>query len=169
MRTRELSYLQLYPQQEMELVQYIEKLTERYTSPSRTIIRNFALLLAVREVSESWVTRFLSGDSTYVKSWWQTGLDRDHHEADSETKYSLYFELLHDKIKEYNVEPSYVFNMDEKRFKIGVLERLKRVFDKKIYNQKGVTITVQDNTRQWFTVLACICLDSTALSLSLIF
>ena len=61
-------------------------------------------------------------------------MDRDRHKADSEAKYSLYFELLHDKMKEYNVQPSHIFNLDEKGFMIRVLRRSKRVFDKKIYD-----------------------------------
>jgi hypothetical protein len=36
--------------------------------------------------------------------------------ADSEAKYSLYFKLLVEKIEEYNVQASYIFNMDEKGF-----------------------------------------------------
>jgi hypothetical protein len=96
-------------------------------------------------------------------------MDRDRHKADSEAKYSSYFKLLHDKMKEYNVQPSHIFNMDEKGFMIGVLGRSKRVFDKKLYDQKGVTAAMQDGFRQWVTVLACICSDGTALSPSLIF
>jgi hypothetical protein len=96
-------------------------------------------------------------------------MDRDRHKADSEAKYSLYFELLHDKMKEYDVQPSHIFNLDEKGFIIGVLGRSKRIFDKKLYDQKGVTTAVQDGSREWITVLACVCSDSTALSPSLIF
>lgn len=96
-------------------------------------------------------------------------MDRDRHKADSEVKYSLYFELLHDKMKEYNVQPSHIFNMDEKGFMIGVTGRSKRVFDKKIYNRKGVTAALQVGSREWVTVLACVCLDGTALSQALIF
>ncbi|KAF7565919.1 hypothetical protein PtrM4_009000 [Pyrenophora tritici-repentis] len=47
-------------------------------------------------------------------------------------------------MKEYNVEPSYIFNIDEKGFMIGVTGRSKRVFDKRIYDRKGVTAAVQD-------------------------
>jgi hypothetical protein len=72
-------------------------------------------------------------------------------------------------MKEYNVEPSYVFNMDEKGFMIGVTGRSKRIFDKRIYDRKGVTAAVQDGFREWVTVLACICADGTALSPALIF
>jgi hypothetical protein len=50
---RHLAHLSLHPQQEQELVQYIKTLTKRRTQPTRTIIRNFTLSLASREVSES--------------------------------------------------------------------------------------------------------------------
>jgi hypothetical protein len=96
-------------------------------------------------------------------------MDRDRHKADSEAKYSLYFKLLHDKMKEYDVQPSHIFNLDEKGFMIGVLGRSKRIFDKKLYDQKGVTTAVQDGSREWIAVLACVCSDGTALSPSLIF
>jgi hypothetical protein len=96
-------------------------------------------------------------------------MDRDRHKADSEAKYRLYFELLHDRMKEYDIQPSHIFNLDEKGFMIGVLGRSKRIFNKKLYDQKGITTAVQDGSRQWVTVLACICSDGTALSPSLIF
>ncbi|KAF7564382.1 uncharacterized protein PtrM4_152110 [Pyrenophora tritici-repentis] len=133
------------------------------------MIRNFASSLVGREVLESWVTRFINRNPTHLISRWQTGMDRNRHKADSEAKYSLYFELLHDKMKEYNVEPSHIFNMDEKGFVIGVTRRSKRVFDKRIYDRRGVTAAIQDGSREWVTVLACICSDGTALSPSLIF
>jgi hypothetical protein len=164
-----LAQLSLHPQQGTELLRYITTLTERRTPPSRAMIRNFASSLASREVSESWVTRFINRNPTHLISRWQTGMDRDRHKADSEAKYSLYFELLHDKINKYDIQPSHIFNMHEKGFMIGVTGRSKRVFDKVIYDRKGVTATVQDGSREWVTVLACICSDGTALSPSLIF
>jgi hypothetical protein len=72
-------------------------------------------------------------------------------------------------MEKYNVEPSHIFNMDEKGFALGVTGRSKRVFDKRIYDRKGVTAAIQDGSREWITVLACVCSDGTALSLSLIF
>jgi hypothetical protein len=96
-------------------------------------------------------------------------MDRKRHQAGSGAKYSFYFKLLHDKMKEYNVEPTHIFNMDEKGFLLGVTGRSKRVFDKRQFNQKGVTAAIQDGSREWITVLACVCSDGTALSPSLIF
>jgi hypothetical protein len=69
-------------------------------------------------------------------------MDRDRHKADLVAKYSLYFDLLHDKMKEYDVLPGQIYNMDEKGFMISVTGRLKRVFDKGLYGQKGVTAAV---------------------------
>ncbi|KAF7565281.1 hypothetical protein PtrM4_047150 [Pyrenophora tritici-repentis] len=164
-----LAHRILHPHQETELLKHITTLTERRTPPTRAIIRSLASSLAGREVSESWVTRFINRNPTHLISRWQTGMDRNRHKADSGAKYSLYFELLHSKMKEYNVEPSHIFNMDEKGFMIGVTGRSKRVFDKRIYDRKGVTAAVQDGSREWVTVLACICSDGTALSPALIF
>jgi hypothetical protein len=96
-------------------------------------------------------------------------MDRVRHKADSVDKYNMYFDLLHDKMKEYEVEPRQIYNMDEKGFMIGVTGRSKRVFDKGLYMQKGVTAAVQDGNREWITVIACICSDGQALPPSLIF
>ena len=133
------------------------------------MIRSFASSIHGREVSESWVTRFLQRNSSRLISTWQTGMDRKRHQADFGAKYSLYVKLLHDKMKEYNVEPSHIFNMDEKGFLLGVTGRSKRVFDKRQFTQKRVRAAIQDGSREWITVLACVCSDGTALSPSLIF
>ena len=111
-----LAHLCLHPQHETELIRYIKTLTGRRIPPTRAMIRNFASSLAGREVLESWVTRFINRNPTYLISRWQRGMDRNRHKANSGAKYSLYFELLHNKIKEYNVEPTHIFNMDKKGF-----------------------------------------------------
>jgi hypothetical protein len=72
--------------------------------------------LAGKEVSESWVTRFIARHPSELTLRWTTGMDRKRHKADLGAKYSLYFELLHAKMKEYKVQPTYIYNMDEKGF-----------------------------------------------------
>jgi hypothetical protein len=61
-----------------------------------------------------------------VKCWY----DSERHQADSETKYRLYFSLIQQKTAEYGVEPRNIYNVDEKGFMIGVVGRLKRVFSR---------------------------------------
>ncbi|RYN63441.1 hypothetical protein AA0117_g12781 [Alternaria alternata] len=87
-------------QQEQELVRYTETLTERRIPPTREMIRNFASTIAKEPVSESWVTRFINPHSVHLVSRWATSMDRNRHQADSGAKYSLYFNLLRDKISQ---------------------------------------------------------------------
>lgn len=112
------------------------------------MIRQFASSLARKEVSDSWVTRFINRNASHLISRWQQGIDRLRHKANLGEKYSLYFKLLHDKMEEYNVQPTYIFNMDEKGFRLRELGRSKRVFDKVLYSQKGVTATLQDGSTE---------------------
>jgi hypothetical protein len=75
-------------------------------------------------------------------------MDRVRHQADSGDKYKLYFSLLHDKIKEYEIQPQHTYNMDEKGFMIGVLGRAKRVFSKQMWVKKEVKALIQDGNQE---------------------
>jgi hypothetical protein len=102
------------------------------------MIRNFASKIAATPVSDSWVTRFLNRNTTNLVSKWTTSMDRTRHAADLKHKYKLWFELLHSKIKQHNVLPCNTYNMDEKGFMIGVLNRSKRVFSRRMWEKKEV-------------------------------
>jgi hypothetical protein len=49
----------LNPQQEEELVRYIERCTEQSLPPTREMVQNFASAVAKWNASDVWVTRFL--------------------------------------------------------------------------------------------------------------
>ena len=66
-------------QQERELVVYIEGLTRQGLPPTREIIMSFASQVAHRQLSESWVTRFINRHSIHLISRWSTRLDSDRH------------------------------------------------------------------------------------------
>ena len=159
----------LTPQQELELVQYIEELTARRSAPTRDMIRNFASSVAQTPCSESWVTRFLHRHQHELTIQWVTGMDSNRHHAESEDKYRMYFNLLLQKIAEYNLEPAHTYNMDEKGFAIGVLGRTKRIFSRRQWEKKEVKQASQDGNREWVSLLACICADGTALPPGIIF
>jgi hypothetical protein len=59
--------------------------------------------------------------------------------------------------------------MDEKGFLIGITGRSKRVFSRRMWEKKEVTATLQDGSREWITLLACVCADGSALPPSLIY
>ncbi|KAF2828060.1 hypothetical protein CC86DRAFT_348011 [Ophiobolus disseminans] len=168
-RAQEASQQKLNPQQEAELVQYINNLTKRALPPTRAMIRNSASHIALEPVSDLWVTRFLTRQGNHLVSKWTSGMDSLRHKADSGAKYKLYFDLLHAKIKQYNVQPKHIYNMGKKGFMIGILGGSKRVFSCQLWEEKQVTATLQDGSREWITLLATICADGTTLPLGLIY
>jgi hypothetical protein len=60
-------------------------------------------------------------------------MDNSRHKADSGRKYSLYFDLLREKIKQYHVKARYIYNMDKKGFMLRVVGHLRRIFSKASY------------------------------------
>ena len=96
-------------------------------------------------------------------------MDRKRHRANSGVKYKEYFNLLHQKIQEYKIRPGDIYNMDEKGFLAGVIGRSKRVFSRRMWEKKEVTTAIQDGSREWISIIACICADGSALPPSLIY
>jgi hypothetical protein len=67
------------------------------------------------------------------------------------------------------VEARHIYNMDEKGFLIGITSWSKRVFSKQFWERKEVTAALQDGSREWIAILACICADGTAMKPSIIY
>jgi hypothetical protein len=80
-------------------------------------------MIVTELVSNAWVTCFLYRQGDHLISKWFSGMDSLCHNADSNVKYSLYFDLLHAKMKQNNIQPCHCYNMNEKGFMIGVTER----------------------------------------------
>jgi hypothetical protein len=159
----------LHPRDEAELVKYIRELTERHLMPTRQMIINFATPLCKWEPSESWITRLLRRHKDTLITAWTTPMETGRHKADSGAKYSQYFELLHHKIAEYDLQPENTYNMDEKGFMIGVCGRSKRVFDKLFFGRRQYKQSLHDGNREWVTLLAAICADGSHLPPGIIF
>jgi hypothetical protein len=100
---------------------------------------------------------------------WTAGIDRNRHAADSHHKYELYFSLLRDKIDQYQIEARHTYNMDEKGFLIGILSRMKRIFDRPMWDAHAVQQAIQDGSRDWVSLIACICADGSCIDPALIY
>jgi hypothetical protein len=120
----------LHPQQEKELIEYIDRVSKQGLPPDRNLVRRFASELAQKEIGYHWVDRFVQRYPDLLKPKLVTTIDRNCHKADSELKYKLYFELLRDILNQYKVEPRHIYNMDEKGFMLGVGSRSKRIFSR---------------------------------------
>ncbi|KAF1922227.1 uncharacterized protein M421DRAFT_79115 [Didymella exigua CBS 183.55] len=133
------------------------------------MIRIFASAVTQEPVSESWVTRFINKHSIHLISQYSTRIDTNCYNADSYTKYELYFNLLQQKIAEYKIKSCHTYNMDEKGFMIGVTTRTKHVFSQRMWEKGGVKASLQDSNRAWITLLACVCGDGSALPLGILY
>jgi hypothetical protein len=71
-------------------------------------------------VGDGWVLTFVERYKDALITKWTSEMDRNRQQADSEHKYSLYFDLLESKISKYSVLPENTYNMDEKGFMLGV-------------------------------------------------
>jgi hypothetical protein len=166
---QEINKQKLHPQQKHDLVEYINILTEKFLPPTREMTRRFAAEIAHKHVGDGWVTRFIERNKDHFISKWTKGIDPVRHHADSEAKYDQYFDLLHEKITQYEVEPAHTYNMDEKGFAIGVIGKQKRIFSKRAFEAGEVTQLLQDGSREWITVLAGACADGSTLPPGLIY
>ena len=156
-------------EQERELCAYIEELTERHLPPTRQMVKNFASELSHTSVGDTWVTDFINRNTDQLLVKWSTAMDKVRHAADNSSKYTAYFNLLHSKIEEYNVQPADTYNMDEKGFAIGLVARSKRIFSRRLYQRQKNKQSLQDGNREWVTLLASVCADGSALPPVLIF
>jgi hypothetical protein len=62
-----------------------------------------------------------------------------------------------------------VYNLDEKGFLIGILQKIRRIFTKAWQEQGKLQGAAQDGNRTWITLIACICADGTSLPPALIY
>ena len=153
--TKNANQQKLTRQQKAELVKYIEELTSRHVPHTREIIADTASSIATEPVSKSWVTRFINNHSIHPISQYSAAMDANRHNADSYTKYELYFDLLQANIAQYNVDAEHTYTMDEKGFMSGVTTRTKHVFSRRMSEKKEVRASTQDGNRTWVTLIAC--------------
>jgi hypothetical protein len=155
--------------QSKSLIKYINDLTERGLPPTVAMVRNIAAGIAGRLPGVNWASRWIQANKNEIKSAYLTPIDKARKKADSALYYSLYFELIGQKMTQYNILPENIYNMDEKGFLIGFLQKARRVFTKEAFDSGRLRNISQDGNREWITVLATICADGTTLSPGLIY
>lgn len=155
--------------QEAFLIQYINKLTVLAIPPTPGMIFNFAYEIAGQEPGKNWVSRFVARHSNQLESAYLNPLDKERKKSESYSTIEAYFNLIKHKTAEYEVLPHNIYNMDEKGFILGFMQKVKRVFTKGSKTDKFLIGNVQDGNRDWLTVIGCICADGTALPPGLIY
>jgi DDE superfamily endonuclease len=72
-------------------------------------------------------------------------------------------------IEKYNIPPDRIYNWDEKGFLIGIANSMKRVMSKEAFKSGRVTNARTDGSREFISLLACICADGSFLPPALIY
>ena len=156
-------------EQSATLIRYINRLTENGLPPTHTMLANFAADITGKRPGKNWVTRWVKAHKDEVISRYSLGLDSDRKKADSAWRYTLYFELIGRKIKQYNLSADQIYNMDEKGFLLGITTKEKRIFSRHSYEQGKLKQHLQDRSREWITTIACICANGNAIPPGLIY
>ena len=155
--------------QERKLIQTIERLCQICLPPTANVVSNMASELAGRQVGPNWLSRFVHRHKDELDSRYLATLDLARHKAESRQMTERYFDTIEQKIEEYSITAENIYNMDEKGFMIGQLQKRRRIFSKATYEDKELSKAGQDGSREWITVLATICADGSVLSPALIY
>jgi hypothetical protein len=155
--------------QEKQLLQYIDDLTRKGLPPNHYNVRIFAQNICGKLPGKNWPSKFVQRHRDKITSQYLCGFDLSRKKADNYWLVNNYFELVQKKRNQYNYLPGNIYNMDEKGFLIGILQKTRRIFSKTWQKQGKLQGTAQDGNRTWITLMACICADGTSLPPALIY
>jgi hypothetical protein len=159
----------LSQKQELMLVKQINKLSEWCLPPTPSMVRAWAAALCGTEPGKNWSAAFRARHKDELDCRYLSTIDLERHKSDSESSYRQYFTVLKEKINQYNIQPHNCYNMDEKGFLIGHLQKVKRIFPKALMRTHKLLGTGQDGARHWITLIATICADGSSLPPALIY
>jgi hypothetical protein len=159
----------LTPQAERLLIREIWRLCEWCLPPTPAMVRVWAGQISGKEPGKNWSAGFRRRHEATLDQRYLNTLDLERHRSESESSFRQYFTILEEKIALYNIQPNNCYNMDEKGFLIGHLQKVQRIFPKALIARQKLLGTGQDGNREWITIVATICADGTSLPPALIY
>lgn len=89
----------LTEQEESELVEYINELTNKGLPPTHQMVRNFAAEIAKSVPGKNWVERFLQRHIEELLSSYLEGLDLSRKKSENYEGYQQYFKQVRDLLR----------------------------------------------------------------------
>jgi Tc5 transposase DNA-binding domain len=154
----------LTPAQEEILVKWIKVQGHRGVPMTYRSVAHAAGEISGKPVGEVWPKRFRKRHPD-LKMKKTTGLEKARAKALNPSAVNGFYDMLSDVIKEYDILPENIYNMDEKGIQLGIGARITAMVDR---NQKTV-YSIEDGNRELVTVIECICADGSVLHPSVIF
>jgi hypothetical protein len=129
------------------LVKQINKLSEWCLPPTPSMVRARTATLCGKQPGKNWAAAFGVQHKDELDCKYLSTIDLEGHKADSEHSYRQYFAVLKEKINQYKVQPHNCYNMEEKGFLIGRLQKVKRIFPKALMKTQKLLGTGKDGAR----------------------
>jgi hypothetical protein len=120
------------------------------------------------EPGKNWSASFKARHKDVLDSRYLNTIDLPRHKVDSRASNEQCFTIRRQKMDQYNIQSHNYYNMDEKRFLIGHLQKVRRIFSKALMQQQKLLGNGQDGSRELITVIAPICADGSSLPPALI-
>ncbi|KAF2175824.1 hypothetical protein K469DRAFT_609322 [Zopfia rhizophila CBS 207.26] len=153
--------------QEDVLLRHINNLTDRGMPP---IMEE----MIKEPIGKNWVYRFCQRYNDQIKSGYLRNIDQHTKRLIillilsiatilyvsfiyGKCIYTLF--KLQAKMELYHIRPRNTYNFDEKGFLLGICHSLKRIFAIRKLKSKRILGATQDGSREWISLLACICAD----------
>jgi len=121
-------------------------------------------LVCYSPLGKEWVTRFIQRHPL-LSTALNKGIELSRMHDATKPVVEEWFRNLRNVIKEYNVTPDNMYNMDESVFSLGTTENMRVIVDVSAPMQ----LRVQPGRQEWITGIECICFDGTSLSPMIIF
>ena|SRR5450432_2549436 len=117
-----------------------------------------------KELGVHWQDHFLSRFPD-LKTKYISGLDKNRFSAQDPIIISAWFDLFSHIKNEFNVHPSDIYNIDEKGFMVGMLQRTKVIISK--YEMSKYM--VEPGNKEWVSLIECVSMTGELLPLWVIF
>lgn len=117
-----------------------------------------------KQVGGSWPKRFGKRHPD-LKMKKTIGLEKARAKALNRFAVNEFYDILIEVMKEYDILPENLYNMDEKGLQLGIGARIAAMIDR---DQK-IAYSIEDGNRELVTVIETICADGSVLHPSVIF
>ena len=164
--------------EEKELVRWIGLLTRSGYLPRYSTLQRLAEIIRERRVKETgevqtrvydkigeqWVRRFLARHPE-LASVRPRSIDAARVKDCTPERLRRWFDDLEKVIKEYNIKPKNIYNMDESGFAIGETEPARCIINTQIRQR----FQAKPGRQEWVSVAECVCADGTVIPPLVIF
>jgi len=112
----------------------------------------------------SWTNRYLNHHPE-LRTRYTQSLEKCRASNVNPAIISEFFDVFTSVVKEFNIQPNRLFNMDEKGVQLGIGKKVVAIVDRDL----KTAYHLEDGNREMVTVIECVCADGTVIHPNVIF